>query len=398
MEVSDLVKETLAFIQAKLDNLKGNQRGPAAELKSFFVKQRGSVQQTEQRCMKASAALAERRKALSDEALSEIVAAFQGHMKETGQSAESLFQELNLAAGKEVPVSTFREKLAAIPALHDKAARLDIGLERYAAGVSRLTILGMLQDFNKCVKEIAVTTGVEISKDSKTQRKLAVGEVVEVLQRGHADSSTSLPRLQCRALSDGVTGWVTVRGNQGTLFIQQCPKPYYCVASKELKLQTAPTETADDIRTIEFGEVFEVLEGPRKEADAAGKKKDPTERVHGRSMVDGSQGWFSLSSEVLPWSPQMQCMKSTSLQESVDTESAAPRRLEVGEEVQALATPVLDEKANVLRLQVRASKDGAVGYATMRGNLGTAFLDIADVDKLKPSSAPASAGRRGPAR
>merc|ERR1712048_599642 len=72
-----------------------------------------------------------------------------------------------------------------------------------------------------CVKETTITDGFSIT-DSKTVRRLNIKEAVEILEFGKTDSSTGIKRVRAKAKEDGVTGWITVCGNQGTSFLEPC--------------------------------------------------------------------------------------------------------------------------------------------------------------------------------
>jgi Ca2+-binding EF-hand superfamily protein len=57
-----------------------------------------------------------------------------------------------------------------------------------------------------------------------------------------------------------------------------------------------------------------------------------------------------------------------------DKENKTVRRLEVGEVVDVLEGPVEDETAGVMRVHAKAMKDGAEGWASLKGNQGTIYL------------------------
>jgi len=71
-----------------------------------------------------------------------------------------------------------------------------------------------------CVKETHITDALSIT-DSKTVRKLAKGEMVEVLEFAKKDAQ-GIKRVKGKAKEDGATGWITVCGNQGTAFLEPC--------------------------------------------------------------------------------------------------------------------------------------------------------------------------------
>jgi hypothetical protein len=70
-----------------------------------------------------------------------------------------------------------------------------------------------------CVKAIAMTSAFDMGK-SKILRSLAEKEEVEVIDGPRSDPSTKMERLHVKCLSDAKEGWVTVKGNQGTAFLE----------------------------------------------------------------------------------------------------------------------------------------------------------------------------------
>merc|ERR1719517_119052 len=73
--------------------------------------------------------------------------------------------------------------------------------------------------YYKCVKSTVLSEEVAIK--AKTLRRLEEGEIFEALELPSKDDSCAVQRVKCRALSDDVTGWVTLQGNQGTPFLIQ---------------------------------------------------------------------------------------------------------------------------------------------------------------------------------
>merc|ERR1719498_1293337 len=100
-----------------------------------------------------------------------------------------------------------------------------------ASGISRRSFLKMLERYCRCIKDIAITSEFDIT-EGETVRKLEVDEFVEVLEGPRIDeaSEVQVPRVRAKALADGATGWITVRGNQGTAFLEDTGKPCYFAA------------------------------------------------------------------------------------------------------------------------------------------------------------------------
>eukprot|EP00413_Alexandrium_margalefii_P015692 CAMPEP_0204543272 /NCGR_PEP_ID=MMETSP0661-20131031/19634_1 /ASSEMBLY_ACC=CAM_ASM_000606 /TAXON_ID=109239 /ORGANISM="Alexandrium margalefi, Strain AMGDE01CS-322" /LENGTH=545 /DNA_ID=CAMNT_0051549995 /DNA_START=31 /DNA_END=1668 /DNA_ORIENTATION=+ len=74
----------------------------------------------------------------------------------------------------------------------------------------------------KVVKETILTEALEIDGDAgdAPPRKLKVGEAVEVRQWPEKEAKSGLMRMKVRRKSDKSIGWVTVMGNQGTVFLK----------------------------------------------------------------------------------------------------------------------------------------------------------------------------------
>jgi len=161
---------------------------------------------------------------------------------------------------------------------------------------------------------------------------------------------------------------LTIKGNQGTAYVEETDKHYICKHSVGLdkKFETGSA----NIRTIEEGEAVEVLEGPKTET------KEGDNRMRCRLLSDASEGWFTLTGKnVSAWAPTYQCSQNTVLQDGLDMkESKTLRKLEVGEKVEAVEVPVKEKTAGIMRVRVRAEKDGITGFATIKGNQGTVLL------------------------
>jgi len=71
------------------------------------------------------------------------------------------------------------------------------------------------------VKETILTDGLSV-EDSKTIRRVTKGEMIEVLEFAKKDATVDVKRIRGKARLDGVTGWITLSGNQGTKFLEPC--------------------------------------------------------------------------------------------------------------------------------------------------------------------------------
>eukprot|EP00439_Symbiodinium_sp_Y106_P048907 s2152_g6.t1 len=230
-----------------------------------------------------------------------------------------------------------------------------------------------------CKTAIAMTDNQNI-KTCKVLRKLEVGEVVRVLEGPEVDKDSSVSRIKAVASKDSLEGWVTVKGNAGTVYAEEAPSLYTVL--QEVPLQRSfSTEGAEQIRALAKDEAIEVLEGPKEEV------LEPVLRFKGRVLADSAVGWVSMNSKKLKsWSPLYRCKQSTVLQSTLATKSAASiRRVDEGELLEVLDGPKEDSEAGLLRIRARARKDQAVGWITMKGNQGTVFLVQSQPEEVRDS-------------
>jgi len=76
-------------------------------------------------------------------------------------------------------------------------------------------------NFYSCVKETLLTDGLSVS-ESKTVRRIAKGEVIQVLEFPKKDSTSDVKRIKGKAKLDGEVGWITVSSSTGTAFLEPC--------------------------------------------------------------------------------------------------------------------------------------------------------------------------------
>jgi len=196
-----------------------------------------------------------------------------------------------------------------------------------------------------CTASIAMTDALGI-KECKVVKKLVVGEVFMLLEEPVEEESAGVTRVLGRSLTDGKEGFVTVKGNAGTVYAEASTKHYTVV--REVALQKGFRSNSEVLRTLLKGEAIEVCEGPRAE------KFDAVQRIRGRALSDGVEGWVTLKGEnVRPWSPYYKALEGTPITEELaSTDVKVLRELHEGEEVECLEGPVGDE-AKQMRLKGR---------------------------------------------
>jgi len=220
-----------------------------------------------------------------------------------------------------------------------------------------------------CKSTIAMTDTFDI-KTCNVVRKVDVGEALEVIAReSKEDAEVEIKRLQFRAVRDGKEGWITLKGNQGTVFVE--PSKSHFTMDKNVVLRAAAAADSKVIRTLKKGEVFLTSEEPIEEQPAARMV------VRARAVQDGMTGWvlWSGSSPPLrPWKPRYVCKSPVVLTLTASDSSESVRHAEVGEIFDAVEGPALDSASG--RQRIRCALGGAVvGWATIRSADGELMLE-----------------------
>jgi len=238
-----------------------------------------------------------------------------------------------------------------------------------------------MEEFLLCIKDVAITESLEVSKVSSTIRKLEVGEVLEVLGARTTDKTIGLERQQCRTLQDGVKGWVTLKGNQGTSFMKPTGRPYL-VAKDRVSLQSSLEPTSSESGSFQPGEVLSVLEGPRRCGTG------DVVRVKCKADKDGKVGWLtqkdSSGTTNIEAATVLTVTRSTLLTEDFDVgKTQVKRKLDVGETLKQLNDELKeDAKKGIQRARVQAVKDGVEGWATFKGSQGGSFVEESTVHRV----------------
>eukprot|EP00927_Polykrikos_kofoidii_P065794 TRINITY_DN61510_c0_g1_i1.p1 TRINITY_DN61510_c0_g1~~TRINITY_DN61510_c0_g1_i1.p1 ORF type:complete len:2086 (-),score=507.96 TRINITY_DN61510_c0_g1_i1:169-6426(-) len=209
-----------------------------------------------------------------------------------------------------------------------------------------------------CTQTVAITDGLDV-KSCNVLRKLVVGELFEMEGELVEDPGSKLVRAQGKALKDGKEGWISTKGNAGTIFAEVTNK-YYSVLD-DVQLHTAfSSEEAKVVRTLTAGEKFQVVEGPKEETVA------PEERFKVCALSDRAVGWISQKGEnIKAWTPYYKCLVPTSVHDACVAEGATILRESLKNEVfELLQGPVEEGKA--LRIKGRAVKDGIFGWVSLK--------------------------------
>merc|ERR1712187_288504 len=221
-----------------------------------------------------------------------------------------------------------------------------------------------------CNQSIALTDSQDIVK-CKVVRKLAVGEFFEISGDVVVDGDSGVSRVEGKALKDDKTGWITTKGNAGTMYAEPTTK-YFTVKSEvnlEKRMQTAGAEA---IRKLEVGETRQVLEAPKVE------KVPHDMRVKVRCLSDKQVGWVQLKGALKNWTGIYKCMSKVNLEETQAGGEGATvvKELLPGESLEHIEGPhEVGEEAKTLRLKCKSMKDGSVGWVTLKDAAGKKYID-----------------------
>lgn len=273
-------------------------------------------------------------------------------------------------------------------ALQDEQVRL--ALTRIAPhGLTRRAFANTLADFLRVMHDVALTDDFQVSTASKV-RKLEVGEIVEAVGCVKLDSDLSLERVQCRALSDGASGWATVQSTQGMAYLQRTDKPFiWC--STAIALREVPSE-GKVVRTLRPGEALELLEGPREESLSSDL------RVRGVACDDEKTGWLQVrdktGAELARLATGMcKCTEVIAMTDVADFENCTmTRRVDAGEALELLPDAPVTPSEGGSRRKFRACRDGREGWITTKGSQGTVYVKPAQRHYICVQAAPVHVG------
>lgn len=387
-DTMETAERAMEAIRSTLDALKGSTTKASGEARNLVLKHKVKVGGIDTACRKQLLSLRNVRLEVAEVAHQAVVAAVRKHAEENSLGPDAFFKELSKGE-KIVAAADFRTFLEGL-ASDVTSPQLDLALERYSAGVTRFAVCGMLQEYKRVVKDIAVTSASAV-KDGKSLRKILIGEIVEVLESGSRDETGGLPRVRCHALKDGTEGWVTLRGNQGTAFLEACPKPFYSFAAA-CPLTVAFESTSELKRTAQAGEVVELLGGPKTEAS------QDVERVRVKVVKDGEPltGWMTFKdaagAEYLESKKLLVCKQSIAITTAFDIAAGkASRKLDKDETLEIIEEARYDEKKGLYRVKARATRDKTEGWMTIKGNAGTTYSEESDKHYMCTKASPLEA-------
>eukprot|EP00929_Paragymnodinium_shiwhaense_P000687 TRINITY_DN100920_c0_g1_i1.p1 TRINITY_DN100920_c0_g1~~TRINITY_DN100920_c0_g1_i1.p1 ORF type:complete len:1243 (+),score=364.43 TRINITY_DN100920_c0_g1_i1:167-3895(+) len=226
------------------------------------------------------------------------------------------------------------------------------------------TLARLSTEMHKCAEAIAMTDAADF-ETCVTLRRVAVGEVLELLPDKEVVPENGGKRQKFKACKDGAEGWVTVIGTQGTHYLNPVPRHYICL--EEAPVLSGGEADAPVLRVLSPGNAFAATAAPQ-DVHAGGKRS--LYRV--RARKDGLEGQVAStgSEDVIAWTKKVKVLQAVTMtKEPATVENPAPdavRMLEPDELLHAIATPVEDAVSGEARIKVIADSDKAVGWVAFR--------------------------------
>jgi len=352
-------------------------KGAMLEAKRELVKTTGRAEVVRRKVKASMDAIREKCKELAAVLEPVISNALRAEMRKSGMAHEQYFLGLVTPGDDRISHAALCKRVTSLLG-GDAAKPEQLGLlcqSIEADGISRRKFQAFLQRYYSVVRSIAITNDFSIST-GKTLRKLDAEELIELLEGPRTDEKLGVTRIMGRSLADGVEGWVSVRGNQGTPFLKEVEKRYYA-SVVELPLEDAfkAEGEAKVVRALKADEVLELLEGPRKQTFEAGT------RVKGKASSDGAVGWFTAKDKngvvfAEADSKYYSCTAAVAMTDAKDIKDCKVlRKLAVGELFVVEEEPVDEAESGIIRVKGKCLKDDLSGWITLKGNAGTVYAE-----------------------
>eukprot|EP00929_Paragymnodinium_shiwhaense_P092567 TRINITY_DN5251_c0_g1_i1.p1 TRINITY_DN5251_c0_g1~~TRINITY_DN5251_c0_g1_i1.p1 ORF type:complete len:2225 (-),score=881.17 TRINITY_DN5251_c0_g1_i1:74-6748(-) len=382
-KLSEELAALRAAIEEKMTSVSKAAKGPLHKAKTTLEQLRTEASNIDKGSDKQLKTAREACARLGEGLLSTAVDALRAHLRSAGTSAEACFDELaeqpadaTENSQPRLPVAKLSKRMQEVPDLKltvDEVKLACARLEALGGTVSRVQFLQKLQVYYKCVRPITLTNTLDI-KTSKALRQVQVGEVLEEVDGATGESNSGVNRIRARAVTDGVTGWISLKGNQGTAFLEACEKPFMvCTQDMQLHSELRSGADAPPKRAVKAEEVLEVRSGPKEDTQR------PIRRLRVKACRDGASGWFTCEDSdgqrYAEASKKIYVVTQTIALTNVEDikVSKVLRKLEPKETIEALDDA--PQGAGLTRVRAKTSKDGLVGWITIKGTAGTIYCE-----------------------
>lgn len=220
-----------------------------------------------------------------------------------------------------------------------------------------------------CTTTVAMTDAQDI-KNCKVIRKMTVGENFIAEEDPVVEADSGITRVKAKGATDENAGWITIKGNAGTTYAVASTKHYNIVKDVPLQKLLNVNDSAQDVRKLEAGEAFELIEGPKNQ------KAPPAVRMKVKVLGDGAVGWITMKqTNVRKWQPVYTCKKAVAMHKALAVKDAeVVKQINVGQVLELIDGPQEDTETKEMRMKGRIGQDGSVGWVTIRDSSGTKFL------------------------
>lgn len=245
------------------------------------------------------------------------------------------------------------------------------------------THASIAKDIYICKSIIAMTSHADIKDPAcKVIRKVTVGEALHAAAdaKPTTDGDKGLSRMKFKALKDDKEGFVTLLGNEGKVFCEVSNSHYAMNCAGPLR--RAAERSAEVVQELKKGEVFEAPAPPTE------FQAEPRMGVKARAVEDEKTGWITFSAgpkaPVRPWKKSYLCKAPVELTPELELPKGAQaegggegaRKTELGASYLVVDGPTVDQASGLRRVHVATAEEGVVGWATLRGADGKAFLEV----------------------
>jgi len=154
--------------------------------------------------------------------------------------------------------------------------------------LSKVVFLRIVRQFMKIAKGTPMTEELCL-KDSKLLRRMEVNEVIEVIVGPEKEDSANVARIKCKAVKDDLEGWVTLSGNEGSVFLKEGGNLFKVIKETIMtdsrEIGEGKVDTKVKPRKLKEGEFLECREWPSKQEDSG------LTRMMCKAKTDGRIGW-----------------------------------------------------------------------------------------------------------
>jgi len=371
---SSLLSKAKASFLTQTREIKAT-KGPMMEAKKELTKLIAKADIAFRKVKAAGEAVKKACKTISEAADAKASAALRSEAAEKGIAVDELFAQLAGEGSSTVSHEALCKCLLAISSLEiaEEHAKL-VCRKIEAPSISKRSFLAFVQRYYVVTAAVAITGEFEITK-AKTIRKAEIDEIFEILEGPTSDEKLGLNRVRGRSLVDSTEGWLSIKGNQGSIFLKETEKPFYTVfGTDEVPLGPSfKVGEGEPVRMLKSGEVMEMLEGPKKETFPPGL------RAKCQALSDKATGWFSIRDKQGTVFAEGEgkfytCVSTVAITDNFDIKDCkVVKKLQVGEIMAVVEGPVVQEESGVTRVKARTLDDDQVGWVTVKGNAGTSY-------------------------